>query len=434
LLPALPVVDISVDNEEGDAMRLGVSRQAEQLEALLEGRLPAEEADADLRALAHLATQVQQERPGPVVDLTRESRLSMREQLLADIAELEAPATERVAAAARPRMRRAMTSAKAGLATGLASAMIGSAGVAMAAQEALPGDALYNLKKTTETVRMTLAGDSAQAGRLDLRFAEERLEEVLAGIDRNPDHLLVAGLIEMDQRSVSGAERLVEIAERRGEHELLIEVDQFVDRQSEALVEAFGRLPVQVRPYAEDSLGVLREIRADLLAPVAAACDCEVTTAGEICDCGAELLREISSDPLPRPEREETIDPEPTRDEESESSSGSAAEEGTSPLREATSPTTGAGTNDSGQLVPRLPGSLDDVGRTVNDTVGEVVDRTGDAVDRTTDGVDRTVRDTRDTVEDTVDRTTDEVRDVVGNTRDAVDKTTDDVGSLLDGD
>jgi hypothetical protein len=415
-------------------MKLGVSRQAEQLEALLEGRLPAEEADADLRTLANLATQVQQERPGPVVDLTEDARLSMRERLLADIAELEAPATERVAAAARPRVRRAMSSAKAGLATGLASAMIGSAGVAMAAQEALPGDALYNLKKTTETVRMTLAGDSAQAGRLDLRFAEERLEEVLSGIDRNPDHLLIEGLVEMDRHSVSGSERLVEIAERRGEHELLVEVDQFVDRQSEALVEAFGRLPVQVRPHAEDSLGVLRQIRADLLAPVAAACDCEVTAAGEICDCGAELLREISSDPLPQPEREETIDPEPTGDEGSEGSSDTRDQDGTSPLRDATSSTTGAGTGDSGQLVPRLPGSLDDAGRTVNDTVGEVVDRTRDTVDGTTDEVDRTVRDTRDTVDDTVDRTTEEVGDVVGNTRDTIDDTTDGVGSLLDGD
>jgi hypothetical protein len=420
-------------------VRIGVSRQAEQLEALLDGRMSPDEAAPELRSLASLATRVQQEQPGASAQLTEDSRLSMRERLLVDIAELEAPASERVAAATRPRVRRAVTSAKAGLATGLASAMIGSAGVAMAAQEALPGDALYNLKKGTESVRMTLAGDSAQAGRLELRFAEERLEEVLAGIDRNSDHVLVVGLQEMDERSLSGAQRLVEIAERRGEDELLVEVDQFVERQSETLVEAFGRLPVQVRPYAEDSLGVLRQIRAELLAPVAAACDCEVTTAGEICDCGTQMVREVTSDPLPRPELDETLDDAAT-DDEARTGSDPSTQEATSPLGDAT-PSTDTTTSDSHELVPRLPGRLDDVGRTVNDTVGEVVDRTGDVVDRTGDTVDRvvedterTVRDTTDRVDETVDRTTDAVDDVVGNTTDAVENTVDGVGGLLNGD
>jgi hypothetical protein len=434
-------------------VRTGARRQAEQLEALLEGRMPAEEADHELRVLASLATKVHEERPGPAVDLTDEARRSMRERLLADIAEVETPATERVAAAARPGMRRAVTSARAALASGLASVMIGTTGVAFAAQEALPGDALYNLKKGTESVRMTLAGDSVQAGRLDLRFAEERLDEVAAGIGRNPDHVLVAGLLEMDQRSMSGAERLVEIAERRGEDELLAEVDQFVDRQSEALADVFGRLPVQVRPYAEDSLGVLRQIRGDLLAPVAAACDCDVATAGEFCDCAADLVREVSSEPLPRPERGDQVDAD-TRDTERDGSSDGPGGEGTERLRDVTS--TDAGTSESRDLVPRLPGALDDVGRTVNDTVGGVVDRTGETVDKVTDETERTVRDTTDKVGDTVDRTTDEVGDTVdettdkvgdtvdrttegvgdllGSTSDTVDETTDDVGSLLNRD
>jgi hypothetical protein len=39
---------------------------------------------------------------------------------------------------------------RAALATGLASTMIAATGVTVAAQEALPGDALYGLKKGTE--------------------------------------------------------------------------------------------------------------------------------------------------------------------------------------------------------------------------------------------------------------------------------------------
>jgi hypothetical protein len=405
-------------------MRIGVNRRAEELEALLEGREGTDGADRELRALASLATRVQEEQPGPTLTLSEDARTAMRSRLMADIAELEAPVTERVAAAARPGLRRAATSARAALATGVASAMIGSAGVAMAAQEAVPGDALYNLKKGTETVRMSLAGDTTQAARLELRFAEERLEEVIAGIDRNPNATLIAGLREMDERSLRGAERLVEIAERRGEDELLAELDQFVHSQSETLVEVFGRLPVEVRPFAEDSLSVLRQIRGEILGPVAASCDCDdVTAAGEVCDCGAELLRRISSDPLPRAPRGAQIDVDPATADRSVPSTG-GEDGGEDTLRDVTSTRTGGTTADSGDLVPELPGPLNDVGRTVNDTVDKTTDTVRDTVDRTTDTVDDTVDKTTDTLEET----TDSAGDLLKDTTDAVDEG---VGGLL---
>ena len=416
-------------------MSTRVNRQAEQLEALLEGRLPADEVDQELRDLAHLAGQVHQERPGPSATLTDDARSSMRARLLADIAETEAPATERVAAAARPRWRKAVSSARAALATGLASLMVGTTGVAVAAQEALPGDALYGVKKGTESVRMTLAGDSIQAGRLELRFAEERLEEVALGADRTPDALLAAGLQEMDARSLSGAQRLVELAERRGEDELLAEVDQFVERQAEGIVEVFARLPIDVRPHAEDSLRVLREIRADLLAPVAAACDCDAVSPSALCDCGAEHVGRLGTDPLPRPAREEdsAIDPS-SLDVEAPSREG---DPGTAERSQDPAPGgSDSRTVDSRDLVPRLPGRLDDVGRTVNDTVDSTTDTLRDTVEDTTGTVEDTVDSTTDTLEDTVDSTTDTVEDTLGSTTDslgdAVEDTTDSVGGLLD--
>ncbi|MBN1190285.1 MAG: hypothetical protein JXA46_11075 [Dehalococcoidales bacterium] len=63
-------------------------------------------------------------------------------------------------------------------------AMAGS-GTAYAAQDSLPGDVLYPLKKGTEGARLLVAGDSADKAVLNLQFAQRRLEEMrrLAGKD-----------------------------------------------------------------------------------------------------------------------------------------------------------------------------------------------------------------------------------------------------------
>jgi hypothetical protein len=49
---------------------------------------------------------------------------------------------------------------------------------AYAAQSALPGDALYNLKTSIEQAQVRLAADAARLAELHLSFAERRLEEI----------------------------------------------------------------------------------------------------------------------------------------------------------------------------------------------------------------------------------------------------------------
>lgn len=56
----------------------------------------------------------------------------------------------------------------------------GSAVTALAAQSALPGDALYSVKTTLEQTRLSLARDAADRAQLQLEFAELRLGEIEA--------------------------------------------------------------------------------------------------------------------------------------------------------------------------------------------------------------------------------------------------------------
>jgi hypothetical protein len=386
-------------------VRSRTRRTAEELEALLEGRLPADEAGAEARRLASLATTVAEERPGPVATLAEDRRLLLRDRLLDDIAALDASQTETVGAPASSRRP-----AKAAIASGLASAMIAATGVTVAAQEALPGDALYGLKKGTESVRMNLAADATQAARLELRFAEARLGEITAGAERLTSPALVASLAEMDRRSMAGAQQLVLSAEATDDEALLLELGEFLERQSSNLVGVFGRLPVEVRPHAEDSLALLREIHRDLLMPAIEACDCiEVVPAGH---AEPEPVARTTSDPLPAAPAEEP-DPEPRQ-----TSSGSSSESAPAPAPSAPSGGSGSGTGTETTDVPRT------------------TSRVGETVERTTEGVGEVVDKTTDTVGETVDRTTERVGDTAGrvldSTSDVVDKTTDTVGDTLD--
>jgi hypothetical protein len=374
--------------------------RVEQLADLLDGARTEDEVRSDVRRLAALATTIQDEVELPVLDAAARDRI--RTVVMAgvhtDLQEAEAART----APARPR------TARRAVATGVASVLIGTGGVAVAAQEALPGDALYGIKQATESLRLAAAGDHTEQGRLELALATERLEEVTAAVTRGGvrDQDLIDTLARMDERSRSGAEILVHVAVRDGEPALLEEVATFTERQARGIVDGFDQLPIQVRPHAEDSLATLRAIRDQLLAPALGG------AVGTAEFAGIEAI--LRSAPLP------PAAPDTSGSEGSSGSSSTAPTTGTDPLPadvgDAPVPSlpvpsapTGDGSGDR-TGVPRLPGALDDVGRTVDETVGDVVDGTG-----------RLLEDPLETVDDALDGVGGTVGDVVDGASDAVD-------------
>lgn len=392
------------------------AREIEQLAALLDGSRAPNEVGRDVRRLGTLATAVVEHEPFEAVTLSPANREAMRARLLADIAN-GATETAPVTAPVREPRRAGSRSFRLGVATGLASAVVGTTGVAFAAQDALPGEALYRVKQATESARLSLAGDVVQHGRLQLQFAEERLDEVSEGRDQLASSRLVTALADMDQRSLEGAEALTAEAARSDDGQLLAELDAFTQRQAATLVEIYDDLPAQVRPRAEDSLGMLRRIRLELLFPAIEACGCvELAETGVLPlgepDSLTERLRSAAlPTPVPRLELPRLSDGLSGAAAEAVERVESAAEPRTEPDGETALPSS-PGTADTGD------GPVDEVTGGVGDLVDETADEVGDVVEETTDGAGDVlggdVGDVVDDVGETVDDIVDEVGDTVG--------------------
>ncbi|WP_157041568.1 DUF5667 domain-containing protein [Nitriliruptor alkaliphilus] len=364
----------------------------DQLADLLDGTLADDEARSDVRRLATLASTVTTEVERPQLDEAERDRIRTR-VMAAVHTDLQEAESTRLAPS------RTTRSARTAVATGVASVLIGTGGVAVAAQDALPGDALYGIKQATESVRMAAAGDLTDQGRLELALATERLEEVTDSVARggvrNQD--LIDTLRRMDERSWSGAQTLVRVAERSGEPDLIHEVARFTERQASGIVDVFGDLPIEVRPHAEDSLATLRAIREQLVAPALGQHD-DIASA-ELAAAIESLLR---SSPLP---------PGPGFSEPTSTGDGSSTTDGaTSEGSTSTTPSLGGeplplpgdtvtSTDDDPTLVPGLTGPLDEVGEAVDDTLGEIVDGTDDLVEDTVEELDDLVDDTVEVVD-----------------------------------
>ncbi|MFP5309737.1 MAG: DUF5667 domain-containing protein [Actinomycetes bacterium] len=251
--------------------------RVEELARLLDGEIEAAGATAGVRSLLLLAETVREEtvleRP------SEEFRASLRDRILAEAATFPvvAPAVER-SPSVRERLDgsvgRLRSSARVAVATATASGLIGAAGVAAAAQAALPGDVLYGVKQATEQLRVAMAEDGVEAGRVRLQLAHERLTELEEGRDRLAAGDAVALLDRMDDHSHAGAESLLDAIARTGDEEVAALLREFAENQRTRLSVLRDELAIEVRPRADASLELLRRIDVQLGAATVLECDC----------------------------------------------------------------------------------------------------------------------------------------------------------------
>lgn len=102
----------------------------------------------------------------------------------------------------RPRSRLTKGLAAGGLSVGVAASAFG--GVAAASSDALPGDSLYGLKRGIEDVKLTLADDSDDRGRLYLDQASTRLSEARRLMERGRGGQLDHESLGEIRRALSG--------------------------------------------------------------------------------------------------------------------------------------------------------------------------------------------------------------------------------------
>jgi hypothetical protein len=159
------------------------------------------------------------------------------------------------------------------------------------ARDALPGDALYGVKRTAEAASLGLTfGDEPKALK-HLEFASARVSEIetLARRYPNPDDAPVGGyltaLTDFDNDAIAGSRQLIALATST-DGRLLSSLRDWATQQAARLQRVVDRLPSAARNRQGATTALLDKItaRADALR---ARMDCYQITSGSFDDIGA---------------------------------------------------------------------------------------------------------------------------------------------------
>ncbi|MFD6660923.1 DUF5667 domain-containing protein [Micromonospora chalcea] len=249
-------------------------------------------ADGELTALVEVSRRLTAE--GPDVEPRAEFRTGLRAMLVAT-AEREGigtpakPATTGVRGALLPAITGRRARARGAILVGVAAGAIALSGISAASENALPGDALYGMKRSTERAQLALASSDISRGQLFLDFARTRLDEAASV---HGDQLgFSAVLDDMDADTRQGVRLLTTVAAQRSDPAALDAVDTFLagqrrvvsglldrpghadrerTRRSLALLDAAGKRADALREAI--ACGLPTPQASDALGPAPAAC------------------------------------------------------------------------------------------------------------------------------------------------------------------
>jgi hypothetical protein len=253
----------------------------EQLATLLDRSTDAGTAPDSLLSLLSLADSMRSE--AQIMAPSSDFRSALRAELVA-ASTVQTTLLARLVAGWTVRTNAIRSSARVAVAALTASSMIGTAGVAMASQESIPGDALYAMKGWTEQVRLMLATDELAGARLHLAFATERLQEIELGAATLTSDQIVDLLRRMDTASQAGADAMLDGAASGATK--LDELRSFTGRQRSGLAGLLAHLPLLAQNSVVESLELLLRIDANATGSVALSalddCDCSEADADSI--------------------------------------------------------------------------------------------------------------------------------------------------------
>nr|BFE63599.1 hypothetical protein GCM10020063_081250 [Dactylosporangium thailandense] len=173
---------------------------------------------------------------------------------------LRRPAGSRPAVSRRTRTRGAIV-------VGLAAGTLALSGMSAASGDAMPGDALYSVKRSTEKAQLALAGSDISRGQLYLEFARTRLDEAQAVKDPTG---LSSVLDDMDGETLEGVRLLTATAMTHKDTAALDAIDGFVTNQRGAAERLKTGTSGDARTRASKSVTLLDEIdhRSKALRPL----------------------------------------------------------------------------------------------------------------------------------------------------------------------
>jgi hypothetical protein len=242
-------------------------------------------ADDDLTALVALGRRLAADRPAVTADT--DFRTGLRAMLVAT-AEREGignPAkAEPAGAGTRGSFLPAITArrarARGAILVGVAAGAVALSGISAASENAVPGDALYGMKRSTERAQLALASSDLSRGQLFLDFARTRLDEAA---DLHGDRIgFGAVLDDMDADTRQGVRLLTTVAAQRSDPAGLDAVNTFLTGQRRAVSGLLDRTDHVERDRTRRSLALLDAIgrRSDALR-AAIACDLPAPVASD---------------------------------------------------------------------------------------------------------------------------------------------------------
>lgn len=131
-------------------------------------------------------------------------------------------------------------------------------GVSAASGSAMPGDPLYDVKRSTERAQLALAGSDVNRGQLYLEFARNRLDEAVS-VATDPSAVDTT-LDDMDDETRRGVSLLTGAAVDRTDEGVLDAVDTFVETHRIDLVDFVSSTEAESRSRALDSLALLDDV------------------------------------------------------------------------------------------------------------------------------------------------------------------------------
>ncbi|WP_204942239.1 DUF5667 domain-containing protein [Micromonospora luteifusca] len=207
----------------------------------------------------------------PAVEVDQDFRTGLRAMLLAT-AEREGlgttpaasePAATRPSTTVRGRLLPAVTArrarARGAILVGIAAGAIAVSGISAASENAVPGDALYGMKRSTERAQLALASSDISRGQLFLDFARTRLGE--AAKLRGDRIGYSAVLDDMDADTRQGVRLLTTAAVQRAESGSLDTLNTFVTSQRRAVSGLVDGSTRADRDRTQRSLHLLDSIR-----------------------------------------------------------------------------------------------------------------------------------------------------------------------------
>ena len=235
-------------------------------------RSPVDNDLADLVAVGHRVSALKH---SVDVDVDPEFRIGLRAMLVAAAeregigAVADTGATVdleafRAAASDAPKRRARRLRTRGAILAGVAVGAIAVSSMSAASENAVPGDALYGVKRSTERAQLALASSDLSKGQLFLDFARNRLAEAqaVAGGDG-----FTRALDDMDANTTEGVKLLTTTAVQRHDAAALDAIDAFLETQRKGVGGLLDATTGDRRERALASLGLLASVekRADEL-------------------------------------------------------------------------------------------------------------------------------------------------------------------------